>query len=143
MHNIYIRKAELSDSQSTRKLLSQLGYEVTLSDLEGSLESNTRDDEIYVAQMASQVIGLMTVIYFDYFPTQKKICRITSIVVDECAQGKGVGTKLIDFAKKLSLSHCCSHLEVTTALARESTQKYYENIGFAKTSFRYVQGIGN
>lgn len=133
-----INKANPSHANEILTLLSQLGYESTLDKLKRLLDQADRSDEIYVAQINDKVVGLMSVIYFDYFPSQEKICRITSLVVDRNIRGTGVGKQLIDFAKYLGNREFCSTLEVTTSLARLATQQYYENIGFNKTSYRYA-----
>ena len=143
MNKTTIQKATPCHANEVLRLLDQLGYESTEADLIALLDQKQRGDEIYIAQTNGKVAGLMSVIYFDYFPSQEKICRITAIVVDSDARGSGVGSQLIDFAKHLSEKNLCSKLEVTTSLAREATQQYYENIGFTKTSYRYVQDIGN
>ncbi|MCG7533529.1 GNAT family N-acetyltransferase [Pseudoalteromonas sp. OOF1S-7] len=143
MSKIEIMKAEPGHASEALKLLSQLGYESTLEDLKRVLAQTDRSDEIYIAKICDKVVGLMSVIYFDYFPSQEKICRITAIVVDQNARGTGVGSQLIDFAKGLSKQQLCSKLEVTTSIVRQATQQYYENIGFTKTSYRYAQEIDN
>jgi GNAT superfamily N-acetyltransferase len=123
-------------------LLFQLGYELSLDNLISALSVEHRSDDIFVALLDEKVIGVMSLICFDYFPSLQKICRITAISIDKNNQGRGVGTQLIEFAKIYGLEHGCKLLEVTTSLQREKTQKYYENIGFTKSSFRYVQKIG-
>ena len=143
MSNTEIEKAGPIHASEALKLLSQLGYESTLEDLKRVLAQTDRSDEIYIAKISDKVVGLMSIIYFDYFPSQEKICRITAIVVDQNARGAGVGSQLINFAKDLSKQQLCSKLEVTTSLVRQATQQYYENIGFTKTSYRYAQEIGN
>ncbi|MCG6508355.1 GNAT family N-acetyltransferase [Vibrio parahaemolyticus] len=85
----------------------------------------------------------MSVIFFNYFPSAEKLCRITSIVVDRASRGTGIGSKLIDYAKSVALAEKCSVLEVTTSLRREKTQTFYESIGFKKTSYKYVQRLEN
>ena len=69
-------------------------------------------------------------LYFFYFPLQKSLCRITAIVVDESVRNVGVGKKLINFAATQAQTRSCAQLEVTTSLARNATQAYYESIGF-------------
>ena len=143
MMNSELIKADPIHAKEVLTLLSQLGYESTLDELRYVFSQSDRSDEIYIALLDGRVVGLMSVIYFDYFPSQEKICRITAIVVDENARGAGIGSRLIDFAKKLGKERLCSKLEVTTSLARQSTQLYYENIGFTKTSYRYAQEINS
>jgi len=138
-----IREAQQSDSSSLSGLLSQLGYDTVPAKIETLLSAAVdSDDRIYVGVLNTQVIAVMSVICFDYFPSAERVCRITSIVVDEEVRGLGVGSKLINYAKTFAVSEKCSVLEVTTSLRREQTQAYYESIGFQKTSYKYVQTLG-
>ena len=86
--------------------------------------------------LKEKVIAVMSIIFFDYLPSAQKLCRITSIVVDEKKRGSGVGSKLINHAKSVALSKKCNILEVTTSLQRQQTHEYYESIGFKKTSYK-------
>ncbi|MFB2685190.1 GNAT family N-acetyltransferase [Shewanella mangrovisoli] len=141
MAAISIRQAQIADLNVITSLLLQLGYSATEAQLQQYLDAPKRSDEIYLAESEGAVVGLISLILFDYFPSQQQICRITAIVVTEASRGLGVGTQLIDFAKGRASERGCRQLEVTTSMRREQTQAYYESIGFEKTSFRYIQAI--
>ncbi|MEH6457611.1 MAG: GNAT family N-acetyltransferase [Cocleimonas sp.] len=139
MDKLIIRKARKEDANSVSYLLKQLGYDTALLSVEEMLLNlSTDNNEIYVCELKEQIIAVMSIIFFDYFPSAQKLCRITALIVDEENRGSGIGSKLINFAKSVALSKKCSVLEVTTSLEREQTQKYYEDIGFEKTSYKYV-----
>ncbi|MCL1091643.1 GNAT family N-acetyltransferase [Shewanella profunda] len=141
MSSLQIRQAEIQDLKAIEYLLLQLGYSSTQEQLQKYLEKSERTDEIYIAEEEGNIIGLISLIFFDYFPAQQKICRITALVVAEAYRGSGVGTRLIRFSKARAFEYGCSKLEVTTSMRREKTQAYYEAIGFEKTSFRYIQDV--
>lgn len=141
MDAIQIRPAQLTDLNPIASLLLQLGYSATEAQLQQYLNNPNRTDEIYLAESNGVVVGLISLIFFDYFPSQQQICRITALVVTEAIRGLGVGTQLIDFAKDRASKRGCCQLEVTTSMRRDKTQAYYESIGFEKTSFRYIQAI--
>ncbi|MEE1981177.1 GNAT family N-acetyltransferase [Shewanella xiamenensis] len=141
MGAISIRQAQIADHNAMTALLLQLGYSATEAQLHQYLDDPKRSDEIYLAESEGVVVGLISLIFFDYFPSQQHICRITALVVTEASRGLGVGTQLIDFAKSRASERGCRQLEVTTSMRREQTQAYYESIGFEKTSFRYIQAI--
>jgi len=128
MSKFEIRKTQKGDSSAISSLLLQLWYDTAISKIE-ELASISSTDEICVGVMDGKVIVVMSVIFFNYFPSAEKVCRITSIVVDEDARGSGLGSKLIDHAKSLALTKKCNVLEVTTSLWREKAQAYYESIG--------------
>ena len=133
-----ISKALSEHAEPIQELLKQLGYASDLDTLSISLATEHSDSEIYVAIDAKGTIGVVSLIYYYYFPTQSRVCRITSLVVDENYRGKGAGSKLIQFAQQQAITQSCQQLEVTTSLLREKTQKYYEYLGFKKSSLRYI-----
>ncbi|WP_297895896.1 GNAT family N-acetyltransferase [Shewanella sp.] len=141
MNLIQIRQIQIADLKVIADLLLQLGYSATPEQLQKYLGKSDRTDEVYLAEVEGKILGLISLIFFDYFPTQQRICRITALVVTETCRGLGVGTQLINFAKTRANEQGCSKLEVTTSMRREKTQAYYEAIGFEKTSFRYIQEI--
>ena len=147
MMNKNIRLAQLHDAQSIQLLLEQLGYVLPVAALAKTLTEcqdnpHSRTDELLVyeqlnAQGEPQVVAVMALMFFDYFPALSRICRITAIVVDAYMRGQGIGTQLIDFTKARGRQEACQLLELTTSTQRIATQQYYESIGFTKTSFRY------
>ncbi|NVK55311.1 MAG: GNAT family N-acetyltransferase [Alteromonadaceae bacterium] len=140
---VEILKAEPAHAHEVKDLLKQLGYESQESQLLSVLSQVDANSEVFIAKKGSRVIALMSLIYFFYFPTQKSLCRITAIVVNENMRNTGVGKKLIQFAATQAASKSCAQLEVTTSLARKATQAYYERMGFKKASYRYYLNVGN
>ncbi|MBE3949015.1 GNAT family N-acetyltransferase [Vibrio parahaemolyticus] len=130
---IVVRAAQKDDAEIISSLLVQLGYDTEPSKIEILVSLAARgSDKIFVGVLNGKVIAVMSVIFFNYFPSAEKLCRITSIVVDRASRGTGIGSKLIDYAKSVALAEKCSVLEVTTSLRREKTQTFYESIGFKK-----------
>ncbi len=140
---VEIIKAEPTHAYEVKSLLQQLGYESQELELISALSQQDDSSQVFIAKKGNQVIALMSLIYFFYFPLQKSLCRITAIVVDENLRNSGVGKKLINFAATQAQTKSCAQLEVTTSLARKATQAYYERIGFKKASYRYYLDIGN
>lgn len=140
---IDILKAAPDHAHEVKSLLNQLGYESHESELVSALSQQDPNSEVLVAKKGTKLIAFMSLIYFYYFPMQKSLCRITTIVVNETMRNAGVGKKLIRFATSQAASKSCAQLEVTTSLARKATQAYYERIGFKKASYRYYLDIGN
>ena len=138
-----ILKAEPIHALEVKDLLKQLGYESQELEIISALSQQDRSSEVFVAKKENQIIALMALIYFYYFPLQQSLCRITAIVVDKNLRNAGVGKKLINFAATQAQSKSCAQLEVTTSLARKATQAYYERNGFKKASYRYYLEIGN
>ncbi|WP_245921348.1 GNAT family N-acetyltransferase [Bowmanella denitrificans] len=130
--------ASKKHNSSVQRLLLQLGYSSVEEDIIKFLELQNSNSEVLVIIFDSQVVGLISLVYYDYFPLQRKICRITSVVIEESFRGKGIGRKVMDLACERARDNDCHKLEVTTSLARKKTHKFYESFGFKKSSFRYA-----
>lgn len=142
MNQSNIKKAQETDVPRIKVLLFQLGYELSLSKIKAMVsKSGTSDEDIFVAIQDEEVIAVMSLIYFNYFHSGEKLCRITAIVVDESKRGSGIGTSLIDYAKMRAQAKKCHILELTTGALREKTITFYENIGFQKTALKYEQKL--
>ncbi|MGX9419039.1 GNAT family N-acetyltransferase [Vibrio sp. WJH972] len=142
MSKLDIREAVKSDAGVLSGLLVQLGYDTDASTIDAFLSSSTNDhSNVYVGVLEGHVVAVMSILFFDYFPSGKRFCRITALVVDDSMRGKGVGSTLIEYAKSKAIAEKCSILELTTSLSRVQTQRYYERIGFEKTSYKYVQKL--
>ncbi|WP_258405248.1 GNAT family N-acetyltransferase [Shewanella mesophila] len=137
-----ILKASSLHAPSIQILLHQLGYQCNTAEIVSAIDSSDANSGLFVAISHGNVVGFMSLIYFFYFPLQRRNCRITAIVVDEYARGNGIGKKLINHALAKARSLSCAQLEVTTSLVREATQAYYERTGFIKSSFRYYLDVG-
>ncbi len=140
MSQLEIRPSRIDDTYPIADLLHQLGYETEPRELEALiLKSLDGDGLVCVGIRDGTVVAVMSLIFFDYFPSGEKLCRITSMVVDEKVRGLGVGTKMVEHAKSRASAAGCSRLEVTTSLEREQARRFYESSGFRKSSYRYVQ----
>ena len=134
---VSIRKAKVQDAKTIVSLLKQLGYDSQKEQLVATIKDTNRSDILLVAEVEGQVIGLMTLIVFDYFPTQEKICRVTTLVIDENIRGQGIGKQLLDMAKNQATEFSCKTLEVSTNISRKETQRFYRNYGFEQCSYRF------
>ncbi len=142
MSNFEIRRVVESDTKRLSNLLGQLGYVTPPQKINTLLFSSSNStSDVFVAIEEERVVAFISLIYFDYFPSAEKVCRITALVVDESLRGSGIGTQLIDYAKCEAIAKNCTVLEVTTSIKRDKTQAYYEGIGFEKTSYKYVQKL--
>ena len=100
-----LRRATEADAKHAASLLTELGYPSTKADARDRLVRSLRSATSYclVAEVAAEVVGLISAELVFYFPTGSTICRITSLVVSSQHRGHGLGQKLltaaIDFAR--------------------------------------------
>ena len=107
--------------------------------LRRSLHSDTRC--FLVAQSASEVIGLVSAELLPYFPNGSTICRITALVVSTHHRRRGIGEKLLTGAADFARAHHCSGIEITSAEHRLDAHRFYQRLGFSRTSFRFFHAL--
>lgn len=135
-----IRTATLKDANPIASLLAQLGYQTPADKLKRLLDP-AHDSAIYVAVLDNKVVGVMSLIYFDYLPSAERYCRIVTLVVDQALRGWGIGKALMAQAQQSALAQQCQVLELTTGLQRTDAHAFYEHLGFERVSYKYIQRL--
>jgi predicted N-acetyltransferase YhbS len=140
---VVLRSAMEADAKHVESLLAELGYPSKEADvchrLRRSLDSDTSC--FLVAQQASEVIGLVSAELVPYFPNGSTICRVTGLVVSTHHRGQGVGEKLLTGTADFAREHHCSGIEITSAEHRLDAHRFYQRLGFSRTSFRFFHAL--
>lgn len=137
-----IRLANASDAAAVAGLLRELGYGTSERQARDRLAATGRTaTRVIVAEGASQVIGFLAAQRVSYFPDGSDLLRITGLVVAPASRRAGVGKALIDAAVQHAKEHGCAGVEVTTATRRANAHRFYERLGFSRTSYRFFRGL--
>jgi GNAT superfamily N-acetyltransferase len=138
---IALRPATEADAKDVALLLVDLGYTSTEADVRNRLcySLTSRTSRILVAQSASEVVGLVSAELVPYFPTGSTICRVTALVVLSHHRGRGTGEKLLAGVADFARDNHCSGIEITTAEHRVDAHRFYQRLGFSRTSFRFFR----
>ena len=104
-----IRQAMLQDAEAISPLMTQLGYQMTIEELQGRLQSylDQGDYRAFIALDQNKVIGLITLACFQHFVGPQRACRITALVVDEKYRGKGVWKLLVAAGERFAKDAGC------------------------------------
>lgn len=84
-----------------------------------------------------QIIGILTLNIFN-IPTSRK-AYIDDVVVDNNAQGKGIGRMLLDTAICYARKQKVSQIDLTSNPSRIAANKLYQKIGFKKRETNYYR----
>jgi len=123
---VILRHATEADAKHVVSLLAELGYPSTEADVHDRLCHSLHGQTscFLVAQSASDVIGLISAELVPYFPNGSTICRVTGLVVSSQHR-----------------EHQCSGIEITSAEHRLEAHRFYQRLGFCRTSFRFFRAL--
>ena len=140
---VVLRSPTEADAKHVASLLAELGYPSKETEVRDRLHRSLhcKSSCFLVAQLASEVIGLVSAELVPYFPTGSTICRVTALVVSTHHRGRRVGEKLVAGAVNFAREHHCSGIEITSAEHRLDAHRFYQRRGFSRTSLRFFQAL--
>ncbi len=140
---VMIRRVTAADAKHVALLLTELGYPSTEADVQERLDHALHNNTscCLVAQSAGDVTGLISAELVPYFPYGSTICRVTALVVLSPHRGRGLGEKLLAAVTDFARQHHCSGIELTCGEQRVDAHRFYQRLGFSRTSFRFFQAL--
>jgi N-acetylglutamate synthase-like GNAT family acetyltransferase len=140
---VTFRRASEADAEPIAALLTELGYTSTEADVVDRVQRSLRcpTSELVVAQSENGVIGLIAAELVPYFPNGSTVCRVTALVVAARHRHGGVGEKLLAQATEFAREHGCPGIELTSAHHRLDAHRFYERLGFSRTSLRFFRPL--
>jgi len=136
---IQIRAATMKEAPQITELSIQLGYPLTVQDTITNIAAIDKSnyDMAYVAVMNEQVVGWIHVFYTMRLETGP-FCEIGGLVVAASARGKGVGSHLVEKAKKWAAERNINKLKVRCQVKRTEAHAFYEKNGFEEKKVQKV-----
>jgi len=107
-------------------------------------ERLVENKEIFVAKIREEIVGyIMFNIREIIRPTMiyRKQLSIEAICVDEKYRGKGIGTELLKYAKKIGKENNCTDLYLTVNEENEGAIRIYEKFGLKVKNIAYSMKI--
>ncbi|NKE47799.1 GNAT family N-acetyltransferase [Roseomonas frigidaquae] len=137
---IAVRPPAPGDAAQMRRLLDQLGYQVTEADLQARLAAATPEDLVLVAADGESLLGVIalhraTILHIG------PVARIMTLVVDATARSGGVGRKLVEAGADWARAAGCTALELTSGKQRLRAHAFYEGIGFTASGLRLHRAL--
>ena len=140
---VLLRTVMEADAEHVASLLAELGYPSNEADIRNRLRHRLHSQTscFLLAQSASEVIGFVSAELVPYFPNGSTICRVTALIVSINHRGRRVGERLLSGAADFAREHHCSGIEITSAEHRIEAHRFYQRVGFTRTSFRFFQAL--
>jgi GNAT superfamily N-acetyltransferase len=141
MSAVAVRSARLEDADQLARLFDQLGHPQAEDELRGRLEHVLADPraDLLVATDAEALVGAANYFLVPVVHDNRPWCRITTLVVDAAHRGHGIGQMLVEAAEKAARHASCSRIEATSALHRGGAHRFYESLGYRRTSAHYLK----
>jgi len=124
------------------RLIAQLGYEVTGAEVVerlALLEAEGRT--VLVAELDGAVVGCLSTSVMRVLHRPAPVGRISMMVVDEAVRSRGIGAQLVRAAEELLAAQGCYMVEVTSNIRRTEAHRFYERLGYDRTSVRLAREL--
>lgn len=139
----FIRAARSSDVPELVRLFSELGYEMApgvLSQRWAAFAASGETALVAVDESANErLLGVATLHATPVLHRAGPVGRVTALVVDVTLRGHGIGKALMAAAERWAAELGCVLLEVTSNQRRVDAHKFYEGLGFERTSYRFAR----
>ena len=130
---VLVREVSRQDAREVMLLSQQLGYDISLPEINANIETLLKDDDnkVFVAEHNNNVIGWIgaaLVLTIQSLP----FCEIRGLVVDEKFRKNNIGKLLLEKAIKWSKEKGCKKLRVRCNVKRKDTHAFYMHLGFTE-----------
>ncbi|MCK1992099.1 GNAT family N-acetyltransferase [Peribacillus muralis] len=98
-----------------------------------SIDSD-RNNELIVACLDGQIVGVQQITFTPYLKHQGGWrATIEGVRTAASERGKGIGSKMIQYAIERAKERGCHLIQLTTDKTREESLRFYEHLGFKAT----------
>lgn len=140
--SIEIREARPDDAEALVPLIELLPHRVTAEGVRRRIEQVAAHDcPQLVADDNGTVVGLCGLHVMTAVHREKPVGRITILVVNENARGKGIGRLLVDEAERRFRAAGCGMIELTSNDWLVDAHRFYAKIGYEQTSKRFAKQL--
>lgn len=137
-----IRRARPGDATALARLIGQLGYAVSADEVAARLATMADEAElVLVAELDGGVVACLTTSSLRVLHRPAPVGRISMMVVDEGLRGQGIGAALVREAEGMLAADGCYMVEVTSNLRRVDAHRFYEKLGYERTSVRLAKTL--
>ena len=137
--SITVRDADASDAARLVELIIALGHSIEEADVSRNLETLAQNGVLpLVATDGDQVIGMCGISAMVTVHRPAPVGRVSVMIVDEAYRGRGIGALLMAEAEKRLAERGCKIIEVTSNMRRDRAHHFYEQLGYERTSYRFM-----
>ncbi len=137
--NVRIQAASRLHISGLARLCGELGYPLKEAEiLRNLLQVNrNKDSLVLVALSQSEVVGWIQVCRI-WRLESGVFAEIVGLVVQEDFRGQGIGTRLVEQARRWGLRKRCARLRVRCNLTRRAAHQFYRQAGFTESKRQMI-----
>lgn len=141
--DLTIRAAEAADAEALADLMTQLGYETRISEMQMRIEPilSNKNYATFVAVCKGKVCGMIGAFTCYTYEHNSASTRIQALVVSKETRGRGVGHALIAAAEKHLAQKNIRRIAVDARFERKEAHEFYEKLGYTRNGFRFVKEL--
>jgi GNAT superfamily N-acetyltransferase len=135
-----IRDAAAADVEALTGLIHELGYEVSPQDVLDRLAAQAAAGlGTLVVEQDGAVVGCASWSLMRVLHRPGPVGRVSMMVVTQGRRGQGIGKALVRAVEAKCAGLGCVLVEVTSNARREDAHRFYEGLGYERTSFRFAK----
>ena len=96
---------------------------------------------VLVAQLDGVVVGCLSTSVMRVLHRPAPVGRVSMMVVDADLRSRGIGAALVAVAEQTLKAQGCYMVEVTSNSRRTDAHRFYECLGYEKTSVRLAKEL--
>ena len=141
--DIAIRHATVADSEPVARLVSELGYPTSASQMQRRLDAVLQDDDYHtlVASNGEGVVGFVGTRVGPLYEDDGYYGQIMALAVAPAYQRRGVGRRLMQAAESALVAAGARQVVVTSGNHRTDAHAFYERCGYSFTGRRYRKSL--
>ena len=108
------------------------------------LEKLLETESIYIARLENKIVGYIIIDIKEKdngLMRYRKILSIDTLCIDEKCRRQGIGTKMLEFAKRLGKEKNCTDMHLTVNPNNKNAIKVYENFGMKVNNISYMMKL--
>jgi ribosomal protein S18 acetylase RimI-like enzyme len=145
MASIAIRVAAPADAEPIARLVTELGYPTSSSQMSERLRAVLRDEDYdtLVAHDAGQILGFIGTRVGPLYESDDRYGQIMVLSVASGHRRRGIGRMLVQAAESILADRGARVLVVTTGNQRADAHAFYEKNGYTFTGRRYRKSLAS
>lgn len=139
MADLAIREVAVADSKAIARLVSELGYPTSTSQMQLRLEAILNDDDYHtlVACEGGDIVGFVGTRSGPLYEDEGLYGQIMALAVAPNQQRRGIGRLLMRSAESRLVERGARIVVVASGNHRADAHAFYENCGYSFTGRRY------